>query len=345
MFCLDIAMKCIAYGFLFAPEAYLGDPFNFIDVMNIIFNGVSYVPYPTRFVAYTAAPKVNIINGLRATRFIPRIPGLRLLFGTLFRTIPSVISIFSFTLVIFFIFAVIGVQQFRSRFASCTDTTVMNHAECVGFYWNDVGLFNSRVWMNQSTFHFDNFANAMFSLFVLSTTDNWINYFLHTAMDIPKVMNNNPKRNDSPAHALFFVVFIVIVNFLVMRMMVGFFIDQFGLTSGNKLLTERQRLWRDMNRIIQKMKPRRTPKAPKFFVRAQCHKFVHSNKFQTAMVLIILGNFAFTASQKYNSPLTYKINTIQATFVGIYIVEAIFKLIGNEVWNIMFLLHKFSYIR
>lgn len=338
VFCLDIAMKCIAYGFLFAPEAYLGDPYNFIDVLNIICNGVSYLTYATTYEAYMAAPNINIVNGLRATRFIPRIPGLRLLVSTLFRTLPSVLSIFSFTLVIFFIFAVIGVQQFRSRFASCTDISVMNRAECVGYYWNDVGLFNPRVWMNPSSFHFDNFANAMFSLFVLSTTDNWISYFLHTSMDIPKVLYDNPKRNESPMNALFFVVFIVIVTFLVMRMLIGFFIDQFGIASGSKLLTERQRLWRDMNRIIQNMKPTRTPKVPKLFVRAQCYKFVHSDKFQSLMVLIILGNFAFTASQKYNAHLTYKINTIQATFVGIYIVEAIFKLIGNEVWNIMFLL-------
>ncbi|CAM6008479.1 unnamed protein product [Sphagnum balticum] len=319
-------MKSIAYGFLFAPEAYLGDPFNFIDVINIVFQGLRYLPYD-----YAAAPIFNIINGVRITRFIPRIFGLKLLVGTLLRTIPSMISIFSFTLVIFFIFATIGVQQFRSKFASCTDTNVMNRAQCIGFYWNNVGLMSPRVWMNQTLLHFDSFGAAMLSLFVCSTTDNWLNYFLHTSMDIPTKLYDNPQRDHSPWNALFFCVFIVLVTWLVMRMLVGFFIDQFGVISGSKLLTERQRLWRDMNRIIQSLTPKQTPNVPQGFIRGKCYKFVHSRKFESAMVLILLGNFVYTATQSYDAPHTHGKDSLETTFVVIYLVEVILKLVGNEV--------------
>ncbi|CAK9218676.1 unnamed protein product [Sphagnum troendelagicum] len=325
VFLLDIIMKSIAYGFLFAPEAYLGDPFNFIDVINIIFQGLRYLPYD-----YKAATTINIMNGVRVTRFIPRIFGLKLLVGTLLRTIPSMISIFSFTLVIFFIFATIGVQQFRSKFASCTDTNVMNRAECIGFYWNNVGLMSPRVWMNQSLLHFDSFGAAMLSLFVCSTTDNWLNYFLHTSMDIPTTLYDNPKRNHSPWNALFFCVFIVLVTWLVMRMLVGFFIDQFGVISGSKLLTERQRLWRDMNRIIQSLTPKQTPNVPQGSIRGKCYKFVHSRKFESAMVLIILGNFVYTATQSYDAPRTRGKDSLDTIFVFIYLIEVILKLVGNE---------------
>ncbi len=116
-----------------------------------------------------------------------------------------------------------------------------------------------------------------------------------------------------------------------MRMLVGFFIDQFGVVSGSKLLTERQRLWRDMNRIIQSLTPKQTPNVPQGFIRGKCYKFVHSRKFESTMVLIILGNFVYTATQSYDAPHTHAKYSLEATFVVIYLIEAILKLVGNEV--------------
>jgi len=46
-----------------------------------------------------------------------------------------------------------------------------------------------------------------------------------------------------------FVAFISVGSYFIIKAIIGVFIDQFGYISGAKLLTERQKLWRDMHRM------------------------------------------------------------------------------------------------
>lgn len=274
---------------------------------------------------------VHIMNTIRGTRFIPRIHGLRLLVSTMLHTMPAVASMFGFILVIYFIFATIGVQMFRNRFAACTDLNVKNRAECVGTFVNEIGLRAHRTWMNPQL-HFDWFGAGMLSLFVCSTTDNWINYFQHTSEDIPNTLYDNPVTDNKVSNAIFFIAFIIISNWLVIRLLIGVFIDQFGIISGSKLLTERQKLWRDMNRIAQSLKPKKLPQIPMNPTRQFCYKLVHeSSTFRYTMVIIILLNYCLIASKRFDAHGTYTMQTIEVGFVAIYWVEAILKLLGNHV--------------
>lgn len=318
-------MKGVAYGVILAPEAYLGDPFNIIDVCNMFFQWVGFNP-PSE--AYSRI--VHIMNTIRGTRFIPRIHGLRLLVSAILHTIPAVISMFGFILCIYFIFATIGVQLFKGRFASCTDSSARNRAQCVGTYVNNVGLMSHRTWMNPDL-HFDDFGAAMISLFVCSTTDNWIDYFLHTSVDIPNVLHDNPLQNNKPYNAIYFIVFIVVSNWLVIRLLIGVFIDQFGVISGSKLLTERQKLWRDMNRIVQSLTPKRSPQIPRSFSRQISYNVTHSAIFGYAMVVVILVDYALFASQGFDEHTIHGFSNTGTIFIGVYWAEALMKFIGNEV--------------
>jgi hypothetical protein len=274
---------------------------------------------------------VHIMNTIRGTRFIPRIHGLRTLVSTMLHTMPAVASMFGFILVIYFIFATIGVQMFRNRFASCTDLSVKNRAECVGTFENEVGLLTARTWMNPKL-HFDWFGAGMLSLFVCSTTDNWIQYFLHTAEDIPNTLYDNPVTNNKVSNSLFFIIFIIISNWLVIRLLIGVFIDQFGIISGSKLLTERQKLWRDMNRIAQSLKPKKLPQIPIDPTRQMCYTLVHdSTIFRYTMVMIILINYCLIASQRWDAHESYTLQSVEVGFVTIYWIEVILKLLGNHV--------------
>ncbi|KAG0580593.1 hypothetical protein KC19_4G185300 [Ceratodon purpureus] len=324
----DVLIKSIAYGVIFTPEAYLGDPFNIIDVVNMFFQWVGFNP-PSE--SYSRI--VHIMNTIRGTRFIPRIHGLRILVSTMLHTMPAVASMFGFILVIYFIFATIGVQMFRNRFASCTDLSVKNRAECVGTFVNEVGLRTQRTWMNPPL-HFDWFGAGMLSLFVCSTTDAWINYFLHTAEDIPDTLYDNPVTKNKISNSIYFIVFIIISNWLVIRLLIGVFIDQFGIISGSKLLTERQKLWRDMNRIAQSLKPKKLPQIPKNPTRRMCYKLVHdSTTFRYAMVTIILVNYCLIASQRWDGNSTHTLQSVEVGFVVIYWIEAGLKLLGNHFYD------------
>ena len=274
---------------------------------------------------------VHIMNTIRGTRFIPRIHGLRLLVSTMLSTVPAVASLFGFILVIYFIFATIGVQMFKNRFAKCTDLNVANRVECVGTFINGVGLRAQRTWMNPSL-HFDWFGASMLSLFICSTTDNWIDYFQHTSEDIPNTLYDNPITNNKVSNSIYFIVFIIISNWLAIRLLIGVFIDQFGIISGTKLLTERQKLWRDMNRIAQSLKPTKLSQIPINPIKQVCYDIVHNSRtFRIIMIIILLANICLLASQRYDARVTYTLQTVEVGFVTIYWIEALLKMIGNNV--------------
>lgn len=134
VFGFDLVCKSIAYGFLFTPDAYLGDPYNFLDLFNLIIdilNTLPVSPYWQRV--------FKMLVSFRPTRLIIRFVGLRDLFTSLLFTVPAIASTLAFSLTIFGIFATIGLQLFRGKFNACNDDEVNNRLECVGVFENASG--------------------------------------------------------------------------------------------------------------------------------------------------------------------------------------------------------------
>lgn len=199
------------------------------------------------------------------------------------------------------------------------------------------GILAPRVW-ETNRFHFDDIGNAMLSLYVLSTFDNWVSHFLNTAMDIPSHPDDQPSRNHSPLNALFFVAFIFIGGHFVVRMFVGVFVDQFGIVSGSKLLTERQKLWRDNNRIIQRLAPTRLPTRPGGTLRGVCFRIANSVYFGRLIVVLVIANFICLAIQSFHVNITPQVEDmdhrfilVDAFFVFLFSVELAIKLLGSKV--------------
>ncbi len=67
-------------------------------------------------------------------------------------------------------------------------------------------------------------AQAMLSLFELTTMDNWQD-IMHHGMDSAGI-SNQPVTDRSASYALFFVVFICVLAFFMTRAFVGVFIKQ-----------------------------------------------------------------------------------------------------------------------
>ncbi|OAE31219.1 hypothetical protein AXG93_4188s1100 [Marchantia polymorpha subsp. ruderalis] len=341
VFLVDLFFKLIAYGLIFTPEPYLGDPFNLIDFLNLLFSLIRLRMYwsdggsrPTFDLA------ARCLMTVRPFRLIARFAGLRNLCLYIVKTIPAISQVFLFTLVVYAIYAVIGLQLYADRFRFCSDPDAESHLDCVGIFRNDVGIMAPRTWMNQD-FNFDNFGNAMLSLFVVSTFDSWPSRFLYPAMDLGHKIGLQPRRNQSPSHAIYFVSFVCIGGFFILRMFVGVFIDQFGIISGRKLLTERQKLWRDTNRLIQGLRPKRVPIIfPTYGVRRLCFQAVYNRKFELLLVFVVMVNFLYLTTVQVGSnekvPLLLTENrggyqVIEVMFVCLYIVEAIMKLVGTQV--------------
>jgi|AntAceMinimDraft_11_1070367.scaffolds.fasta_scaffold38030_2 hypothetical protein len=93
-------------------------------------------------------------------------------------------------------------------------------------------------------------------------------------------------------------------SFFIIRAIIGVFIDQFGYISGAKLLTERQKLWRDMHRMAASMSP--APLAtgppghsPAAIFRRKCHEVLSHPSFNRVVLVGVCVNTALLASYHY----------------------------------------------
>ena len=142
--------------------------------------------------------------------------GLKLLFNSLVDSAKSLSSVVLVTLIMWTVFAIIGITFFKGLFWNCSDTSgILHRHQCVGTWVadEDTGLILPRLWQNPHA-NFDNFPEAMFALFALSTTNDWV-LIAHRAID-GVGLGLQPVAEHSPSRMLFFVVFIIMSNFFFM---------------------------------------------------------------------------------------------------------------------------------
>ncbi|XP_024517728.1 voltage-dependent T-type calcium channel subunit alpha-1H [Selaginella moellendorffii] len=326
-FMVEFLLKVISYGLMFSPDAVLNDPYNILDIFLLIIDGLNLSSWSG---SERSRRAIHALTALRPFRFISRAAKLRTLLTNLIKTIPAIVAVLLFTFLIFVIFGSIGIQLFRGLLYSCNDSSITHRAYCTGHYYNNVGLYSPRAWRNP-TFHFDDIGNAFLSLFVCSTFDNWVTNWLYPVMDIVG-QDKQPQRDSSPAHALFFVAFCICGGFFIVRVFIGVFINEFGKNSGALLLTERQKLWRDMNRIIQKTKPAALPRPPKNFIRKFCFYAIRNRTYQKIMIICLLGYSGLLATNYAGQP-PYVSTRRQKAHVALttyFLLEALTKFLGDE---------------
>ena len=73
-----------------------------------------------------------------------------------------------FCLIFFLLFGILGVNQFKGSFYYCTIYSVDTRHDCFDY---------GGSWVNHD-YNFDNIMNAMVTLFVLATTEGWIDIML-----------------------------------------------------------------------------------------------------------------------------------------------------------------------
>ena len=115
---------------------------------------------------------------LRPLRAINRAKGLKHVVQCVIVAVKTIYNILLVTLLLIFMFAVIGVQLFKGKFFSCTDSSKTTEQDCQGQFiqYKDGDLnypiIEERSW-DRYPFHYDHVAAAMLTLFVVSTFEGW----------------------------------------------------------------------------------------------------------------------------------------------------------------------------
>jgi TRAP-type C4-dicarboxylate transport system permease small subunit len=118
-------------------------------------------------------------------------------------------------LIFFLLFGIFGVNQFKGAYYYCDIYEVNDKLECF-----DKG----GSWVNKN-FNFDNVVNAIVTLFVISTTEGWID-LMSDGID-SRGIDLNPKVDNAQAWALYFVLFIIVGAFFIMNLFAGVIVDAF----------------------------------------------------------------------------------------------------------------------
>ncbi|WVR06351.1 hypothetical protein IAU60_003382 [Kwoniella sp. DSM 27419] len=275
---VEAAIKIIADGFVFSPNAYLLSLWNVMDFVILI------------TILINTTTSLIFIGGLsRVTRSLKSFRALRLitLFSRLRDTLHAVLFAgalkildASILMVLYLIpFAVWGLNIFSGLLYSCNDGDSSGLATCYGEFTvspvdGSLPYLAPRVWanptLNASKWAFDSFRESILILFEIVSLEGWIDV-MASVMNI-RGRVQQPENLASQWNAIYMVIFNLFGGVIILTLFVSIIIRNFSSRSGNALLTSEQRRWVDLSKFIKAQTPSQLPRGrPKLPLRAWCY--------------------------------------------------------------------------
>eukprot|EP01065_Artemidia_motanka_P005947 TRINITY_DN12893_c0_g1_i2.p1 TRINITY_DN12893_c0_g1~~TRINITY_DN12893_c0_g1_i2.p1 ORF type:complete len:2152 (+),score=533.99 TRINITY_DN12893_c0_g1_i2:83-6538(+) len=219
VFVLECLLNVFVFGlYLESESAYLRDGWNRVDML-VAFSAL----------LATVVPELKPFRALRTLRLIVRLSGTRRVAGMFFATLPEVSDTALLLLFFMFVWAVFGVQLFKGQFYRCTDDSVTERAACNGtFNGTKLDFFGAtqqpaeRQWV-RTRFNFDNIGEAFFTLYLMLVGDGWAEPMFQ-GIDA-RGFERSLGFNEAPWYALYFVVFVMVAQFLFVNIFVSLLID------------------------------------------------------------------------------------------------------------------------
>ena len=330
-FLLDFLIKIVSDGLIFTPTAYFSSMWNILDTL-VLCVDVVIVAGPIVFSSiwnWYFQRAINVLVSLRMFRVLSRNTKMQRLVVSVTQTLPSIGSVIKLTFAIFLAFAIVGVRIFGGKFGFCEQILDVTQSVSSSTYVTkrlDIDQYSCDLredtYWNSPKYDFDWIGSALLTLFETASLDGWID-IMHHAMDI-----GGNKNANWPA-CLFFITFILCGSFMMIRTIIGVFIDRFGISSGLKLLTERQKLWRDMHGVAMSIKPMRVEMKPVVgSVRRKCYDAIHSKMFKKVILFLLSLNIVLLATVHFDADASweYAWNIGDVAFVSIYLLESLVRL-------------------
>ncbi|KIY44406.1 hypothetical protein FISHEDRAFT_51638 [Fistulina hepatica ATCC 64428] len=264
---LEFAIKVLADGFIFTPNAYVRSLWNILDAL--ILAGV----------LVNVATGLIFIGGLsRLTRSLKALRALRLitLIGMMRNTFRNLIISGAWRIVdagvlaiLYMIpYAVWGLNIFADKMNECNDDSVSGMSVCVDEYTTNVwgNSFDypvPRAWDNpapSTVFSFDTFRASLLILFEIVSLEGWVDV-MSVAMSIVGV-GEQPEINNSQYNSIFFVIYNLLGAVVILTLFVSIIIGNFQSRTGSAFLTQPQQEWIDLQKLIKRQRPSKRPKKP-----------------------------------------------------------------------------------
>jgi Ca2+-binding EF-hand superfamily protein len=257
LFTVEMCVHIVAIGFINDDGAYLRGWWNRLDFSIVI---VSWLDYLASALEIKFLRTLRLLRALRALRMFNRLTGLKVLIDSLLDSIIALSTIFTVTMIVFLGYAILGVTAYKGRFHRCNDAVGVSGIDtCVGTFIEG-GELQNNMWVRPHN-NFDNVANGMFTLFTVSTSNDWI-VTAQMAIDAPTYVGQQPIRENAPWRIAYFMVFIVLVNFFFLNLFIGVIYGKYvdRATAGMEDLSKEQIQWLEMLRQLRFAKPQKDVK-------------------------------------------------------------------------------------
>ena len=345
IFGFEMVFKTIAYGFVGGKRAYLRNGWNILDF------GVVLVSLLSIVLSLSIGINIAFLRGFRAFRafrVLGRFKTTRITVLTMLKSLPAVVNVVVFSMILWLIGAIMGVQLFAGRTALCNDSTVVTRMQCVGQFLDPAtGMLADRLWQDRIWGNFNNLGMALYSLFPVIGVSGWVQK-MNDCVDIVGV-DLQPRLNEAPAYALYYVLFIIVCAWFNGNLLTGAIADTFKQLNREHrrdgvLLTERQEQWIDLQKSMMRTVPRTTYKIPSHPFREYVYRFVINKYFTFFIAAVIMVNIVVLCMEYQDMPLDYErgLQITNACFMGIFFVEMVLKMIAmglktyfTEGWTIL----------
>merc|ERR1712142_247189 len=327
VFTLECSLELISYGFLFHPGAFCRTAFNVLDVVVVSVSLISI--FGGSGIGFLKI--LRVLRVLRPLRAINRAPGLKQVVQCMIVSVKSIGNIMAVTVLLIFMFGVIGVQLFKGKFFMCTDLSMNEEKHCQGefitYQDGDINkpIVEERVW-ERSEFHYDNILHAMLTLFVVATFEGWPG-ILYVSIDSNEA-DFGPKQDYRPHVFFFYFVYLIIIAFFMINIFVGFVIVTFqseGESAFQDCALDKNQ--RNCIEFALNARPvrRYIPKNP---LQYRLWSFATSPFCEYTVFVAILLNTTSLAMKFYKQPTAYTdfLDVLNQVFTYFFLVECILKL-------------------
>lgn len=308
IFTVEFIIKVIADGFLLAPNAYLLNGWNTLDLFVLI---TLYISNFGKFASSTGLERAfRAFKALRALRLINLLKPARETFTViLVKGLPHILDAAAFCLAIIIPFALYGQNLFMGLFYSCNDDSddITMKGQCV--YESTLGIeaplpedgeiYMPRVWQNPYVYSFDSFFKGLLMLFEIASGEGWIDA-MEACMSIAGKDMNQQQDANQLGGGIFFMVYNIVGSILVISLFLGVVLENFSKRNGTAFMTADQRRWLDLKKLLGRMRPARRPKqVPTNGIRRWCFDRAvdKRGKFYKIMTGVIVLNILFLCTE------------------------------------------------
>ncbi|EAA44910.4 AGAP002578-PA [Anopheles gambiae str. PEST] len=342
VFTIEMLLKIVDLGVILHPGSYLREFWNVMDAVVVICAAVSFGFDMTGSSAgqnLSTIKSLRVLRVLRPLKTIKRVPKLKAVFDCVVNSLKNVINILIVYILFQFIFAVIAVQLFNGKFFYCTDDSKHTSEECKGHFFvydgaDQLPRREPREWKTQS-FHYDNVATAMLTLFAVQTGEGW-----------PQVLQNSmaatyedkgPIQNFRIEMSIFYIVYFIVFPFFFVNIFVALIIITFQEQGEAELqdgeIDKNQKSCIDFT-IGARPLERYMPNKRNSF-KYKVWRIVVSTPFEYFIMMLIVFNTLLLMMKYHNQGKEFEksLKYLNMGFTGMFSVETILKIIGFGVKN------------